>query len=149
MTRDDHTPPTSAQAREHLATARELATTTARRGAVVGSVTTAGVGVLMAGVLAAASLVAPGNPVALALSFTVYGIALAGLMVWHRRTQVVAQRGFGRTYTGALIATVVLYSVGVALLSQRPPWPWTAAYCALVAVPMLVTGARMALGARR
>ncbi|GIG61764.1 hypothetical protein Lfu02_61360 [Longispora fulva] len=146
---NDLTPPTSAQARERLATAQGLATTTARRGAVVGSITTAAVGVLMAGALAATSYFASRNPIALALSFAVYGIALALLMAWHRRTQVVAQRGFGRAYIRALITTIVLYATGVALLPQHLSWPWTTAYCVLVALPMLVTATRMATGARR
>ncbi|GEM_PF-4058922 len=149
MTQNDSTPPTSAQAQEHLAAARELATTTARRGAAVGSVTTAAVGVLVAGALAAASFFAPGHKVAFTLSFAIYGVALALLMVWHIRTQVVAQRGFGRAYTRAFIITIVLYGIGVALIPQHLSWPWTAAFCVLVALPMLVTGARMAISARR
>lgn len=105
--------PTAAEARDRLAAARELATTTVRRGAAVGSITTAASGVLVAGALAAASFFTPQRPIAFTLSFAIYGLALTLLMLWHRRSQV------------------------------------TAAYCVLVGLPMLVTGARMAIGGRR
>ncbi len=149
MTQNDSTPPTSAQARERLAAAHELATTTARRGAAVGSVTTAAVGVLVAGALATTFSLAPQHKVAAAVSFAIYGVALTLLMRWHKRAQVVAQRGFGRAYTRAFTITIVLYGIGVALIPQRLSWPLAIAYCVLVALPMLVTGARMAIGARR
>ncbi len=149
MMPDNFSLPAGDQAREHLVTARQLAAGTARRGAVVGSITTAGVGLLVAGALAAAFYFTPHRPGAFAVSFAVYGVLLGVLMLWHRRAQVVSQRGFGRAYVRAFVITMVLYSVGVAVLRQRLSWPLMAAYCALVALPMVLAGARMAAGARR
>ncbi|GAA0416178.1 hypothetical protein Acor_56350 [Acrocarpospora corrugata] len=113
MTQDDSTPPSSAPARESLAAARELATTTARRGAAVGAVTTAAVGVLVAGALAAASLFTPERPVVFVVLLAIYGIAMTLLMVWHHRKQVVAHSNLaesegtcGRVFGSALKITI-------------------------------------------
>jgi hypothetical protein len=137
---------TSEQARERLTAANELAASTARRGAAGGAITAAGVGALVALVLAATYLTLPDHPVAFALSFAFYGVALTLLIRWQLRTQVVAQRGFGRAYGRSFALTMTLYVIGIASLLLRWPWPVMAAYCVLVALPMVATAVRIGRG---
>jgi hypothetical protein len=135
--------PEADEARERLAMARALADATARRGGPPAAITTAGVGLLVAAALAAIYLTLPGHMVAFVVSFAVYGAALTALIVWHLRSQVVARRGFGRAYTRSFLLTMTLYVIGVATLGQGWPGPLRAAYCVLVALPMVVTAGRM------
>ncbi|MFD6757397.1 hypothetical protein [Micromonospora gifhornensis] len=137
---------TSEQARERLAAAEQFASATTRRAAPVAAITTAGVGVLVALVLAVSYATLPEHPVAFAVSLAAYGVALTALMVWYHRRQVVAQRGFGTAYGWAFTLTMTLYTIGIA--SLRVDWPWLVAvvYCFVVALPMTVAAIRMARG---
>ncbi len=140
-------PLTSQQARERLAAVDQFAAVTARRAGPVAAVTTAGVGVLVALALAATYVTLPDHPVAFAVSFALYGVALAALMVWNHRRQVVAQHGFKKAYAAGFTTTMALYVVGIATISIGDwPWPLAALYCVAVAVPMVIAAVRMARG---
>jgi hypothetical protein len=134
------------QARDQLAAAERFAATTARRAAPVAAITTAGVGVLVALALAATYVTLPDHPVAFAVSFAVYGIALAALIVWNHRRQVVALRGFGKAYGQAFTLTMTLYVIGIASLVADWAWPVAVVYCCVVALPMTVAAIRMMRG---
>ncbi len=135
------------QARNQLDAAQALICTTeeaARRNAYVGVITTAGVGVLIAAVLAVSWAFAGHNNLAFALSFAAYGISLGLLIAWQRSHQHVFQRGFGRAYRNAFLVTMVLYAFGIAWLIRHVGWVIITPYCVLVALPMLIAAARMA-----
>lgn len=140
---DDVTPE---QAQERLVAAERLAATTVRRAAPTAAIFTAGLGALIALGLAACYATLPDHPVAFALSFAGYGIAVTMLVLWNHRRQAVAQRGFKKAYNRAFALTMTLYIVGVASLVVQWAWPVAVVYCFVVAMPMVVAAVRMAIG---
>jgi peptidoglycan/LPS O-acetylase OafA/YrhL len=138
------TPLTPEEARDQLATADTLATTSGTD-ARIGAFTTAGVGVLVALMLVMSKAVAGTNTVAFLIGSVVYVLAICGLMIWHRRRFRVANRGWSRWYGASLGFTMALYGIGIAwVTSGSPSWAVFAPYCVLVALPMVVAAGRMA-----
>jgi hypothetical protein len=143
---------TPEQAREQLDAARTLSCATTReasRNAHVGALTTAGVGCLLAFVLAVSWAFADHDVPAFTLSFVAYAVALVALIRWQRTHQRVFQSGFGRAYATSFAATLVLYGFGVGWLIHHAGWAIMLPYCVLVAVPMLVAARRLMRIARR
>ena len=139
------------QAQQQLAAAQVLDCMTrqaARRNAYVGVITTAGVGIRLAAVLAISWAFAAHNLLAFWLSFAAYAISLTLLIVWQRRHQRVFQRGFGRTYQRSFAVSLVLYGFGVAWLIRHVNWMIITPYCMIVALPMLIAATRLARRSR-
>ena len=140
------TPLTPEEARDQLATADTLATTSGAD-ARIGAFTTAGVGALVALMLAMSKAFAETNTVAFLIGSAVYVLAISALMIWHGRRFRVAIRGWNRRHFSSFVLTMVLYSLGIVwFTSGSPSWGLFAPYCVLVALPMLVAAG---LSARR
>lgn len=142
------TPLTPEEARDRLATAETLATTSGTD-ARIGAFITAGVGVLIAVVLVMTRVLGETIPMPYViimgvLASTVVGlIPLVGLMPWHNHHVRVAKRGFARRYVASFGVTMALYAIGM-MWAISTPWVVFAPYCVLVAVPMLLMATRMA-----
>jgi integral membrane sensor domain MASE1 len=135
---------TPEEARDQLATADTLATTSGAD-ARIGAFTTAGVGVLVALMLAMSKAFAETNTVAFLIGVVVYVLAIGALSIWHARRFRVAIRGWNRRYVSSFVLTMVLYSIGILwFTSGSPSWALFAPYCVLVALPMLVAAGRSA-----
>jgi cadmium resistance protein CadD (predicted permease) len=138
------TPLTPEEARDQLATADTLATTSGTD-ARIGAFTTAGVGVLVALMLAMSKAFAGTNTVVFLIGVVVYVLAIGALMIWHGRRFRVANRGWSRRYRASLGVTMTTYTIGIVwATSGSPSWALFAPYCVAVALPMVVVASRMA-----
>jgi hypothetical protein len=138
------TPLTPEHARAQLATADILATTSGKE-VRIGAFTTAGVGVLLALMLAMSKAFAGTNRVAFLIGVVVYVLAIGALMLWHGRRFRVANRGWSRRYRASLGVTMTTYAIVIVwATSGSPSWALFAPYCVLVALPMVVVASRMA-----
>ena len=138
------TPLTPEEARDQLAAADTLATTSGRD-ARIGAFTTAGVGVLVGAFLFITTVFVATNPMAFAIGATVYVLALVGLMSWHNRQVQVAKRGWNRRHFASFVFTVALFFIGLTWATiGSPPVAVFAPYCVLVALPMVFAAGRSA-----
>jgi peptidoglycan/LPS O-acetylase OafA/YrhL len=137
------TPMTPEEARHQLVAADALATTSGTDSRI-GAFTTAGVGVLVALMLAMSKAFAGTNTVAFLIGVVVYVLAIGALMIWHGRRFRVSKRGWSRRYRASLAFTMVLYGIGIGWsTSGSPSWAFFAPYCVLVALPMVLVASRM------
>ena len=143
-------PLTPEDARDHLSAASTLAATS-RKAALNGAVPTAVIGVLIGTVTFMFPVFAAVSPVASAISLTVLVLWLGALIPWQYRRSHVAERGWSVRYGASFGFTVALYAIGIIGWSASgwPSWPVFAAYCVLVALPMVLMAVRMAIRAAR
>jgi hypothetical protein len=138
------TPMTPEEARAQLATADALSARTGPE-ARIGAITTAGVGLLVAGAAVLCRLFANTNTTAFLIGMFGYAIGITGLMVWHGRRVRVAGRGWNRRHFSSFVLTMVLFSIGIAWVGDgSPSWVLFGPYCVLVGLPMFVAAGRTA-----
>jgi peptidoglycan/LPS O-acetylase OafA/YrhL len=138
------TPLTPEEARDQLATADTLATTSGSD-ARIGAFTTAAVGVLVAAATVWTRLFTGTNTAAYVIGMLVYATAIITLMRWHGRRFRVADRGWSRRYLASLGLTMALHAIGIGwATSGSPSWTVFAPLCVLIALPMVVMASLMA-----
>ena len=138
------TPLTPEEARDQLATADALATSSGKA-ARYGAILMAVVGMLAGAVTFAFPVFASISPVISAIGATVYLVWLGALLSWQYRCARVEGRRWSLHYGAAFGLTMVLYAIGVAWsISSSPSLAIWAPYCVLVALPMLFAASRMA-----
>jgi uncharacterized membrane protein HdeD (DUF308 family) len=138
------TPLTPEEARAQLATAKSLAGRSGKE-ARIGAITTAGIGVLVAGAAVLCGLFANTNTAAFLIGMVGYAAGIIALMVWHSRRVRVADRGWNRRHFSSFVLTMVLYSIGIAWVGDgSPSWALFGPYCVLVGLPMVLAASRTA-----
>ena len=139
------TPLTPEEARDHLSAASSLATTSGRA-ALNGAIPTAVIGLFASAAAFAYPVFASGGARWAAILLTVVVLWLGLLIPWQVRRTRVTERGWSVRYGASFGLTMVLYAAGIIgwSTSSSPSVPAYAAYCVLVALPMVLTAIWMA-----
>jgi hypothetical protein len=138
-------PLTPEEARDHLSAASSL-TTTSGKAALNGAIPTAVIGVFVGTGTFTYSALASVSALFAAIGLTVLILWLGVLIPWQYRRTCVTPRGWSVRYGASFGLTMVLYAAGIIgwSTSSASSAPAFAAYCVLVALPMVLTAIRMA-----